>query len=68
MHFAHRAMISLRNFDFPDGESLTPKEAELLGKLYACEDIVHDWDDSSPAGFKWWQPVFDVLAPPEDVS
>jgi hypothetical protein len=44
-------MISLRDFDFPEGESSSP------------EDIVHDWDDAND--FSWWQPAFDVLAPPD---
>jgi hypothetical protein len=50
-------MISLHDFDFPEGESSSP------------EDIVHDGDD--PKDFSWWQPAFDVLAPPDaekDVS
>jgi len=44
-------MISLRDFGFSEGESSSP------------EDIVQDWDD--PDDFSWWQPAFDVLAPPD---
>ena len=46
-------MISLRDFDFPEGEPSSP------------EDIVRDGDDWSPAGFSWWAPAFAVLAPPD---
>ena len=45
-------MISLRDFDFPEGESPT-----------SPEDIVRDGDD--PDDFSWWQPAFAVLAPPD---
>ena len=44
-------MISLRDFGVSEGESSSP------------EDIVQDWDD--PDDFSWWQPAFDVLAPPD---
>jgi hypothetical protein len=44
-------MISLNEFGLPDDESSSP------------EDIIHDVDD--PNDFSWWQPAFDVLAPPD---
>jgi len=57
-------MISLRDFDFPDEESLSQKERELLARIRVCDDIVHDWDD--PNDFSLWQRAFDaVFAPPE---
>jgi hypothetical protein len=39
-------MISLRDFDFPEGEFSSPA------------DIVRGWDD--PNDFSWWQPAFAV--------
>ena len=35
-------MISLRDFDFPEGESLSEEERALLEKLRTCEDIVRE--------------------------
>ena len=39
----------------------------LLKKLSGCKDIVNDWEDWSAAGFSWWQPVFDLLDPNDEV-
>jgi hypothetical protein len=62
-------MISLRDFDFPDDESLSAEDRHFLEKLYATEHIVHDWDDWSAAGFALWAPVFAAaFAPPEKAS
>jgi hypothetical protein len=49
-----------------DDEALSPEDRYLLEKLYATEDIVHDWDDWSTAGFALWAPILAAaFAPPE---
>ena len=52
------------DFDFPEGESLSPEERELLARIRACEDIVLDWDD--PADFSWLKKAFDIAFAPCD--
>jgi phage terminase large subunit GpA-like protein len=41
---------------------------EKLEKLRQCKNVVTDWEDLSPAGFKWWSGVFEVLTPPPDMT
>jgi hypothetical protein len=45
-----------------------PNVEALLKKLSRCKDIVNDWEDWSAAGFSWWQPVFDLLDPNDEVA
>jgi phage terminase large subunit GpA-like protein len=37
-------------------------------KLRRCKDIVLDWEDWTPKGFRWWSKIFEVLTPPPEMT
>ena len=41
---------------------------ELIIRLRKSKDIVKDWEDWTPAGFRWWQETFNVLTPPPSLT
>jgi phage terminase large subunit GpA-like protein len=54
-------------------EAAKPKMKEhisvaLLSRLKASGDIINDWEDWTPTGFKWWASTVRILKPPPDLT
>jgi hypothetical protein len=45
-------------------ETIKGVDPAMIHKLRECKDIIKDWEDWSPQGFRCWQKAFDVLGPP----
>jgi phage terminase large subunit GpA-like protein len=43
-------------------------EVSLLHRLRSSKDLLKDWEDWTPEGFRWWREIFKVLTPPPDLT